>query len=160
MYVDIETKALVAAKFSLSPRGIKYARNLLIKKQPKAVQVKPEGADYQVYYRNINGKWYLGYVRSEIRIKAKGTKFILNSLFTSVSELAITDIDTTNFDRFRWNEIARSRDITVDQLTDFDPGFWHNFNIIQPEQALLEEIKDLSMKKSLTEEKSFWKILF
>ena len=85
---------------------------------------------------------------------------ILNSLFTSVSELAITDIDTTNFIRFRWNEIARSRDIIVDQLTDFDPGFWHNFNIIQPEQALLEEIKNLSMKKSLTEEKSFWKILF
>jgi hypothetical protein len=160
LYVDVETKALVAAKFSLSPRGIKYARNLLVKREPRAIKVKPEGADYQVYYRNINGKWHLGYVRAEIRIKAKGTKLIFNSLFTSVSELAITDIDTANYNRFRWNEIVRSQDIVVDQLTGFDPFFWNKYNIIQPEQSMLEEIKNLGMKKGLVEENSFWDILF
>jgi hypothetical protein len=147
LYIDDQSKALVSARFSISPRGIKYARNSLIKKTPRKFQVKPISADYQVSYRFLNGKWYLDYVRGELRVKAKSDRFLFNSTFNSVAELVITEIDTTNKRRFRWNEIAKPNDAMTDYVPDNDVDFWDRYNIIQPEQPLAEAIKKLSIKK-------------
>jgi len=154
MYIDAKTKALVATKFCLSPSGLKYARSLLVKKEPSKYQLKPIGAEYQVYYRNINGKWYLDYLRGEIKIKAKSNKWFFNSTFTSFSEIAVTEIDTNNTARFKWNEITKSSDIMVDFLKDNDENFWSNYNLIQPNQPLQEAIKKINIKKSLYTDKS------
>ena len=160
LYVDKESKALVAIKFGLSPRGLNYAKGLLIKKQPRKFQIKPLGTEYQVYYRNINGKWYLAYLRGELKIKAKSTKLFFNSTFTSVSEMAITEIDTTNKVRFKWKEIAKPNDILVDNVANTDVNFWSNYVIIQPEQSLLNAVSKLNIKKNLASDESFWGKVF
>jgi hypothetical protein len=153
LYIDDQSKALVSARFSISPRGIKYARNSLIKKTPRKYQVRPLSADYQVNYKFYNGKWYLDYVRGELRVKAKSDRFLFNSTFNSVAELVITEIDTTNKRRFRWNEIAKPNDAMTDYVPDNDIDFWNQYNIIQPEQPLSEAIKKLSINKDETMKK-------
>jgi hypothetical protein len=160
LYIDAQTKALVASKFGLSPRGIKYAQDLLVKKQPHKFQVKPVSTEYQVYYRFINGKWYLAYMRGELITRAKSTKLFFNSTFTSVSEMVITEIDTTNKMRFKRKEIAKPNDILVDNVSNSDENFWSNYVIIQPEQSLQLAIKKLNIKKALVPDESLWKKLF
>ncbi len=160
LYIDVLTNALVAIKFGLSPRGIKYAKNLLVKKHPRKFQVNPLSAEYQVYYRYFNGKWYLAYLRSELKIKAKSNKLFFNSLFTSVSEMVITGIDTTNLNRFRWKEITKSQDIMVDNVSNNDVNFWSNYEVIQPEESLQKAVSKLNIKKDLTTDESLWKKLF
>ncbi len=160
MYVDEESKALVAVDFSLSPAGIKYAVGSLVKKQPSKSQVKPVGADYKVFYRRINGKWYPAYMRAELRIRAKSNKLLFNSLFTSVSEMAVTDIDTTNKSRFRWSEVAKSQDITEDNMVTYDENFWNGYNMIQPEKSMIEAIDKLNIKKGAALKENFWDRLF
>jgi len=160
LYIDSESNALVALKFGLSPRGMKYAKNLLVKKQPSKFQVTPLSTDYQVYYRFINGRWYLAYVRGELKIKAKSTKWFFNSVFTSVTEMAITGIDTTTKIRFRWKETVKPNDIVVDNVSNTNEDFWSNYVIIQPEQSIMNAVNKLNIKKNVATEESFWKKIF
>jgi hypothetical protein len=160
LYIDKESKALVALKFGLSPRGIKYAKSLLVKKEPRKFQVKPISTEYQIFYRNINGKWYLAYLRGELTVKAKSSKLFFNSTFTSVSEMAITEIDTTNKERFRLKETARPSDILVDKVKNTDENFWSNYIIIQPEKTLLDAVSKLNIKKNMAPDENFLKKLF
>jgi hypothetical protein len=132
----------------------------LVKKQPHKFQVKPVSTEYQVYYRFINGKWYLAYMRGELITRAKSTKLFFNSTFTSVSEMVITEIDTTNKMRFKRKEIAKPNDILVDNVSNSDENFWSNYVIIQPEQSLQLAIKKLNIKKALVPDESLWKKLF
>ncbi len=160
IYVDIETKAIVAVKFGLSPRGINYAYSMLIVEHPRKYQIMPLSTEYQIYYRCFNNKWVLDYIRGEIRIKANNNRLFFNSTFTSVTEIVITEIDTTNTSRFRWNEIVRPSDIMVDISNDIDENYWSSYNIIQPEQPVIEAIKKLNIGKHLDPDKHILNKIF
>ena len=149
IYIDIETKAIIAVKFGLSPRGISNAYNMLVVEHPRKYQIKPLSTEYQIFYRCINNKWVLDYIRGEIRIKANNNKLFFSSTFTSVTEIAVTEIDTTNSTRFKWNEIVRPNDIMVDNSIEIDEDYWSSYNIIQPEQPVIEAIKKMKLGKSI-----------
>jgi hypothetical protein len=160
MYIDQETKALVAVKFKLSPKGMKYAKRLLVIKSPRKFQIKPLDTDYQVYYKYYNGKWYLAYIKAEINIKAKSTRTIFNSVFKSVSEMVITGIDTTNTRRFHHDEIAKVQDVMADRVINTDKDFWSNYNVIQPDKSLIEAVNKLNIKKNFTTDLKVWENYF
>ena len=160
LYIDQENKAIVAAKFSLSPIGMKYARSMLVKKEPRKYSIKPVNTEYLVFYKNVNGHYYLDYIRAELKIKARNDKMFFNSLYTSVSEMAITNIDTTNTYRFKRIETAKVDDILIDTQTNYDESFWGSYNTITPEATMTEALKKLNLNQNQGEEKSFWDKLF
>jgi hypothetical protein len=161
IYIEKNTYALVAAKFSLSPKGMKYAQNLLVKKYPRKYKVKPVSTLYQVNYRNINGKWHLDYIRGELQIKAKSDKFLFNTLYTSVSEMSITEIDTVNVKKFKLKEIITDNDATIDCIGLLNENFWGKYNVIKPEEPIIEAIHKLSIKQNLVpQHKNFWESIF
>ena len=158
VYIDEESKAIIASKFSLSQNGMKYAQSMFVRKKPRKFTIKPLNTSYMVFYKNMNGKYYLDYIRAELKIKAKNDRLFFNSTYTSVSEMAVTEIDTTNAYRFKRSEIAKSDDILVDSETNYDESFWGNNNIITPEASMTEALKKLNFNKN--EESSFWDKLF
>ncbi len=161
LYIDKQTFALVGAEFSLSKNGIAYARSMLVKRTPKKTTIKPVEARYIVFYRNYNNYWYLDYTTITLKVKAKSSKWFFNNTFISVSQMLVTDIDTTNHSRFRWNEIVKSSDIIIDKIENNDESFWGNYNIITPDEPITEAVKRLSLNNNPTDEQnSFWKILF
>jgi hypothetical protein len=161
LYIEKNTNALVAAKFGLSPRGIGYAKSLLVKKYPRKVKVKPIDASYLVNYRNLNGKWYLDNIRTELQIKVRSDRLFFNTLYTSVTEMSITEIDTVNVKKFKLREIIKENDAMSDYEDIYDPGFWGNYNLISPEEPLVEAIKKLSIKQNLVHQhKNFWDLIF
>ncbi|MBN2214765.1 MAG: carboxypeptidase-like regulatory domain-containing protein [Bacteroidales bacterium] len=149
IYIDKETYAIVKAEFSLSPKGIGYARDMYVVKSPVNIKTKPLYANYNVNYRKIHDRWNLDYVRSEVSLFVKGNrkkkkKNKISSTFTSISEFVVTDKDTIDVCRFKNNEISRSNDVLVKQISETDENFWGKENIILPDEPLLETIVKLN----------------
>jgi hypothetical protein len=148
LYFDAETKALVSAKFGLSARGMSHATQLLIKKTPIRYNVTPISAEYLVNYRQINGKWCLSNIKGVVTFKVRNNKLFFNNIYTSISELVVTDIDTENSKRFDRSEIAKSSDILVESIRAYDNSFWGSYNVIVPEKPLMDAIQQINIRKN------------
>ena len=72
---------------------------------------------------------------------------LFRSVFSTMSEMAMTDIDTENIERYRFRETTNIGDIFADQVNDFqDPEFWGEYNIIQPEETIQSAIQRIERK--------------
>jgi hypothetical protein len=160
LYIDQETYAIAGASFSLTREGVEYARHLLIKKSSRKIQIKPTEANYKIFYRLINNKWYFDYSSIELKLKARSSSFLYNNIITTRSELIATYIDTSNNGRFRTSEIVKSADVIADIIDKYDDNYWGSFNVILPEEPIIEAIEKLNINKNLKANESFWKAFF
>jgi hypothetical protein len=142
MYVDRETFAVVHVDFHLSRIGLKNAENLLIRKKPKGVKARPTYVNYKVNYQNLEGKWYLKNVQASVKFKIRSRRDKINSEYHSVSDLLVTNIQSTDLKRFSRDESIGQRDIFVEMINEYDPKFWENYNIIKPNEELQNAIKN------------------
>jgi hypothetical protein len=156
VYIDVESLAIVGASFKLSDKGMKYATGIYIKKSPKKLGVRPISAKYEVYYRPYHGKWNLSNVRSNILIRVRRKKGKqqdkFNSDFESTSEFVVTNKDTANIARFRFNEISKPKDVLVDQIGETDQDFWGSENVISPDEPIEKTILKLGRRNSFLSE--------
>ncbi len=141
LYIDRETLALVQANFELSKSGLKSARKLMIKKKPRGFKVRPEEVSYQVTYKLDHGKWFFNTARAHILFKVRSRNDKINSIYTSTSDLLITDYTKTDLKRFKRSETFHPGDIFTEIITDFDEKFWGQYNIIKPDEDLRKAIQ-------------------
>lgn len=146
LFLDVQSLAIVGAEFELSPKGIRYARSLLVRKSPLKLQVRPVNASYTVHFRFTGSHWALSDVRTELDIRAKARHDLFYSVYHTVSDLVITAEDTSQVRRFKNSEAIKSTDILTSQINDYDPGFWEGFNILQPDARLEEAVEKLKLK--------------
>jgi len=146
-YIGVDNLAFMGAEFWLNEERIDNASQYMVTRKPPGLRVDIEKANYLVNYRFSNGKWYLAYVRSELIIGIKWKKKLFKSRYTSLSEMAVTNIDPENITRYKFRETTRRSDIFIDQVTDFeDSDFWGEYNIIQPEESIQTAIKRIGRK--------------
>ncbi|NJK94827.1 MAG: hypothetical protein HC905_07845, partial [Bacteroidales bacterium] len=126
------------SEFGISPRGLDYATSVMVKKSSSKIKAKVLEANYLVSYTNPDDKWKLHHVREEIRIRVRKKFSFFNSTYHSVSELVITDSDSTNITRFKSSELVRPNHIFAEVSDSYDDSFWGKFNFIQPEVSLEE----------------------
>lgn len=138
LYIDKESLAFVNAEFGISPLGLKYATGQMVKKTTSKLNAKVLEANYLVSYSNTEGVWRLHHVREEIRIRIRKKFSFFNSTYHSVSELVITDSDTTSITRFKNAEIVKQNHVFAEVSNNYDESFWGKFNFIQPEVSLEE----------------------
>jgi hypothetical protein len=147
IYIDVQTLAITGLQFSISPYGLAYAPSIMILKKPAGMKVDIPGASYTVKYIFKNNRWFLSYARSEANFRCKWNRKLFRSIYTTVSEMAITDMDLKNIVKFRLRETARPHEIFSEIVSDFDdPSFWGDYNIIRPELSIEEATKKLSKK--------------
>ncbi|UCG28222.1 MAG: carboxypeptidase-like regulatory domain-containing protein [Bacteroidales bacterium] len=147
IYLDAENLAIVGLEFGLSPKKIERASGTMIKKRPLGMAIDIVSANYLTNYRLIDDKWYLSYVRSEFVVYCKWDKKLFRSIYTVMSEMAVTDTDPENLNKFRIRESARSTDILVEQIADFeDPDFWGEYNVIKPDESIEAAINKLGRR--------------
>lgn len=146
LYVDMSSFALVQAEFSLSRSGLKFAHESLIKKKPKDFYVRPINVDYKVSYRRANNKWHLSTAQALIKFRVKSKKDKVNSIFHSDSELLITDFKPDDGTHYKKDELFNSKDIFTEIVTNYEEGFWADYNIIKPSEELRKSLRDYSMK--------------
>ena len=147
VYIEVETLAIVGLEFSLSKTGIAEATSLFVKKKPLTLNFETLGADYLVRYTEVNGKWCLNYVRSELKFKCKWKKKLFSSNYTAMVEMAITDIDSTNVNKIKSKESISMNDVFSDKADDFkNDEFWGDYNYIKPDESIQNAIEKLSKK--------------
>jgi hypothetical protein len=143
MYIDRENFALLHARFSLDNYGLRMAEKILIRKKPRGFRVKPLNVDYHVDYQYHSNKWHLHTARAVIAFRVRSREDRVNSVFRSVSELLITDINNTDLKRFPGKEIITAHDIFVEIEVDYDEMFWQQYNIIKPNESLQNAITNM-----------------
>ena len=152
IYLDADNLAFTGIDFNLKVDDPSEAAMLLVKKKPVNMQIDVEGANYLTKYREINGIWYLAYVRSEVIFKCKWDKKFFKSTYTTMTEMAVTDIEKEDLNRFKVKESSRYSDVLTEQVTQFeDPDYWGAYNIIKPDENIEAAIDRLNkrLKKQL-----------
>lgn len=143
LYIDARSLAIVKSEFGISPHGLNYATNVLVKKSSSKIRAKVLGANYLVSYTNVEDRWQLHHVREEIKIRVRKKYSFFNSTFHSVSELVITDADSVKTNRFRNADLVKSNHVFAEISNYYDETFWGKFNFIEPEISLEEAYRKI-----------------
>ncbi len=146
IYVHRETFAIVHANFRLNKNGLKQAESILVKRKPPGVKARPSFVEYDIDYQQYQDKWHLKTARASVKFKIRSRKDRINSEFHSVSELLVTDIESTELKKFTRQESFTQRDVFVEMIDNYDPQFWENYNIIKPDEDLRNAFKNFSQK--------------
>jgi hypothetical protein len=143
LFIDQESFALVHAEFSLTKQGKKLARRTLIKKKPRSFRVRPLDMNYQVTYKETDGKLHLSSAQTSVNFRVRSKYDKINSIFHSVSDLLITDHKKTELRRFDREETYAPKDIFSELIIDYDPDFWGQYNVIKPDENLQKAVERL-----------------
>lgn len=147
LYLDTKNLAFSRLDFELSDKGIDLADNELVRKKPIDLKVNVIGAHYMINYRVLDDRWYLNHVMTELSFDCKWAKKLFKSTYTTSLEMAVTDRDDEEVDRFKYKEAAKMTDVFSDQVKYFtDADFWGEYNYIKPDESIESAITKLNRK--------------
>jgi hypothetical protein len=147
LFIEMESSAITEAEFGFNLSDKAAATSIFIRKKPLGMEVTPEVATYRTKYREQNGKWYFYYSRAEVKFKVDWKRKLFNTFYTTMSEIAVTDRTDQEVIKFAGKEKVRYTDIFSEKVSAFaDPGFWGDYNVIEPDQSIESAIRKLSRK--------------
>lgn len=145
LYIDAETNALVKASYNLNVDNRNVASSMFVRKKPSGVRLYPINVNYEVNYREKDGKWYFGYGSAQLEFVVNWKRKLFNSRYTVNSEMAVTDRETYSGDRVKRDDtFISSAVIMEDDVSGFtDSKFWGENNIIEPEKSIQNAIEKI-----------------
>jgi hypothetical protein len=108
------------------------------------MKVRPLSAAYQVNYKSDGEKFYLSMIRADVRFRIRMRKKIFSNEYRTISEMAVTNLQTEQAVRFRSRETTDTGDIFTDLLGGYDFEFWGPYNIITPDESMDEALQRIS----------------
>jgi hypothetical protein len=150
LYISQDNMAISRAEFSLDLNDEAKASRVFVQKKPMGLIFMPTSTSYLVTYKEQNGKYYLNYVRVDLKFQCDWKKRLFKNYYTVMSEVAITDRREENVTKFAKQEVFRQNMVFAEKVEAFaDADFWGEYNIIEPEDSIESAIKKLSksMKK-------------
>ena len=136
LYVHAESFALVRAEFALTKKALKISGRTLIQKASRKLKIKVLQANYYIDYRFFRDRWILNRIDGEIMIRINDKHNKVNSVFSAVSELLISDCKADKKMKLKSSELFKSKYVLADQIEETDEEFWENYNIIRPDEEL------------------------
>jgi hypothetical protein len=145
LYISQENIAITRAEFSLDLSDEDKASRVFVQKKPMGLLFMPTSTSYLITYKEQGGKYYLNYVRIELKFRCDWKRRLFKNHYTVMSELAVTDRREDNIVKFASQEAFRSNMVFSEKVQDFeDVDFWGDYNIIEPESSIENAIKKLS----------------
>jgi phage terminase large subunit GpA-like protein len=133
------------AEFSLDVSDPQKAAHQFVRFKPNGLLFIPTTTSYLVTYKLQGEKFYLNYVRIELKFKCDWKRKWFKNNYTIVSEVAITDRHEDNIVRFSNQESFKSNMVFADKVQAFaDNNFWGDYNIIEPEESIQIAIKKIA----------------
>lgn len=145
LYIDVGNRTLSTAIFSLNITDRQKAADLFVRRKPAKVDVWPTEVSYRVDYRVRDGKWYYGYSSVNMAFKVDWADKWFNSLYSMSAEMAVTDWEINpsgELPRYR-SRIKKSIILNDEAIGFSDPGFWGEYNIIEPEKSIESAIRKI-----------------
>ena len=150
LFISQENMAITRAEFSLDLKDEAKASRVFIQKKPMGLHFMPTSTSYLVTYKEQNGKYFLNYVRVDLKFTCDWKRRLFKNHYTVMSEVAITDRRENNIVKFANQDVFKSNMVFTEKVQDFaDVDFWGEYNIIEPDNSIENAIKKLSksMKK-------------
>jgi hypothetical protein len=143
-YIDVEKTAITGVDFKIGDKSLGKATTVLVKKKPIGMKMEVLNGNYLVNYREIEGKWVLNYVRSEVTFKTKWDKKLFKSIITTMFEMAITDRETENIEKIPTKDAVKFNDVFAEQVSAFeDKDYWGESNVIKPDESIEAAIQKM-----------------
>ena len=145
LYISQENMAITRAEFSLDLKDEEKASRVFVQKKPMGLIFLPTSTSYLVTYKEQNGKYYLNYVRVDLKFRCDWKKRLFKNYYSVMSEVAITDRHEDNIAKFTNQEVFKFNMVFAEKVQNFmDPDFWGEYNIIEPDESIESAIKKLS----------------
>ena len=150
LYIDQESLAITRAELELDVRDWRSASEYMLVKKPAGLRFRPKQLTMIIgYTTDLQGVTRMNYLRNEMRFNCDWKRRLFASIFTTVSEMVVTDFLASGRDAKRPS--GRSsfgiRDRFYDRVEYFDdPDFWADYNIIEPTESLENAIDKLKKK--------------
>ena len=148
IYLDMKSLSIIKIEFRLEPEILKKQGHLFIVKHSRKYSFKPQKVIYKVNYRKLNNKNYLNYVSADIEFKVRKRGELFSDKYSTLIELAVNKIDTTNVKRFKYNEIVKSKKNFFDLVDKYIDSYWGDYNFIKPDESLQKGIGKLYRDKN------------
>lgn len=141
-FIDVKSLGVSSVEFSLDLSDPAKAARMFVKRKPMGVKITPTNTYYIVNYKEMNGRYFFNYSRSEMKFKCNWKKKLFNSNYTVMAELAITDWSSNPAQKFSNKETFKKTYVFEDEVTAFtDENFWGEHNTIEPDQSIETAIK-------------------
>ncbi|WP_324721060.1 carboxypeptidase-like regulatory domain-containing protein [Salinimicrobium sp. HB62] len=146
LFIDANTFSLAKASFNLNVDNRSAATDLFVKKKPGGTKVYPVEVNYDITYREKDGRWYFGYGHTQLEFVVNWRRKLFNSRYKVNSELAVTNWEI-NPEKVKKDDTFLSRRVVMnDDVTGFaDLSFWGENNIIEPDESIesaIDKIRD------------------
>jgi hypothetical protein len=141
IYIDIHNLAIVSAEFHINKGRIGRNQGLFIAKKDRDINIKLTNISYNLSYRLIGDKYYLNYVSGEINMRVRKKAQLFYFDFDIGFEMAISEIETSDVEKFKRKEAARLETIFFDEISSYDEDFWEHYNFIKPDKPLEKAIE-------------------
>lgn len=146
-YIEKETLALTMAQFSLDIEDEVKAAGSFVKKKPLGLKFVPTATSYLVTYKEQDGKYYINYVRNEVKFSCNWSKKIFKTNYTIMSEMAVTERKTENVEKFAAKESFKQYTVLADKVNEyFDENYWGEYNTIVPDESIQSAINKFNKR--------------
>ncbi|MFO8235932.1 MAG: carboxypeptidase-like regulatory domain-containing protein [Bacteroidales bacterium] len=152
LYINVRSLAIVAADFYLNDDNLKKISNSLIIKKKWNMKVKPKQAKYTVNYRQFGNKYFLNQIQGNLTFRVRKKNEFLGKNYKVSFEMISSDIDTSNIRRFDNSEITKPQKVFIEEINDYDPEFWGQYNYILPDEPLKETMKKMNSQIKMLDE--------
>lgn len=147
LYINVETLALTMAEFSMDISDPQKAAQVFVRKKPAGLIFEPTGTNYLVTYKKVDNKYYLNYMRSEIKFRADWRKRIFKTYYTIMSEMAITERNFENVNKIPFKESFKPNLVLADKVNEyFDENYWGDYNTIEPDESIQSAINKFNRR--------------
>lgn len=146
-YIDKDNLAITMVQFSLDLKDEEKAAQSLVKKKPNGLKFIPINTSYLVTYKEQDGKYYINYVRNEVKFSCNWKKRIFKTSYTVMSEMAVTERKSENVEKFPAKESFKQYTVLADKVQDyFDENYWGEYNIIVPDESIQSAINKFNKR--------------
>jgi len=147
--LDVRNLAFTWVEFYIDPQKLNAASDNFIVRKPPNMKVKVLEANYKIGFKPMGNKYYLNLIQCGMEFRIKEKRQFSGSVYNTSLEMAVTDIDTLNAERFKIREAARLNEFFADQIGEYDDSFWGEYNFISPSESLEDALVKLSKSRSL-----------
>ncbi len=141
LYLDAENSALVSARFEVNPDYVHKAKENLVLRLSRGLDITPEKAEYYVSYKQYQDYYYPNHIRGDLTFRVRRKNRLFSSKLNVWFEMANCLIETTEVNPFERDERLLTRTVFSETRYTYDSDFWEQFNIILPEEKVKEYIK-------------------
>jgi hypothetical protein len=146
-YIDRDNLSFTRAEFKMNMRDKDKVRQRILRQKPRDVVFTPEDVIYVVSYKPYQDKYYLNYIRTEIKFKCDSRRRLFATNYTVTGEMVITDNQKENVSPIpAKTAFSIHKSLGDEVMSYYDSNFWGAYNIIEPTESLESAVLRLKRK--------------